>query len=111
MYDVLIPIAVKVLQTFSKLILIIEHLQEVNYTDNGWPKFLRIHPLLNWSYADIWAYIDEFAVPYCDLYSRGFTSIGSVSKTEPNPKLLKADGSFGHARELSDESFERDGRL
>lgn len=87
------------------------HLQEVNYTDNGWPKFLRIHPILNWSYDDIWEYIDYYQIPYCSLYDRGYTSIGSISRTIPNPKLLKADGSYGYARELHDEAFERSGRL
>lgn len=91
--------------------ILLGHLEEVNYTDNGWPKFLRINPILNWSYDDIWEYIDFYRIPYCSLYDRGYTSIGSISRTIPNPKLLKADGSYGHARELKDESFERCGRL
>lgn len=85
-------------------------MREVHYTDNGWPKLLRIHPLLDWSYADIWAYIDEFSVPYCDLYKAGFTSLGGISRTKPNFRLLTSDGTFKHARELLEDNHERDGR-
>lgn len=24
-------------------------------TDNGWPAVMRVHPVINWHYAEIWA--------------------------------------------------------
>jgi len=40
-------------------------------TDPSWPQFMRIHPILNWSYTDIWDYLRLHEVPWCDLYDEG----------------------------------------
>jgi FAD synthetase len=32
---------------------------------------MRIHPILNWSYTDIWDYLRLHEVPWCDLYDEG----------------------------------------
>jgi FAD synthetase len=31
-----------------------EHLKHFDPTDHGWPKFVRIHPVIDWHYVDIW---------------------------------------------------------
>ncbi|KAF7329730.1 Zn(2)-C6 fungal-type domain-containing protein [Mycena kentingensis (nom. inval.)] len=59
-----------------------------NMTDAGWPRFERINPIINWEYADVWAYLRRFKVPYCGLYDLGYTSLGSTYNTFPNPALL-----------------------
>lgn len=37
---------------------------------------LKINPLINWSEADCWSYIEQNAVPYNKLHKEGFPSIG-----------------------------------
>ena len=50
----------------------------------GWPPFMRVNPVLDWGYGDVWALLRAARLPYCALYDRGFTSIGSVTNTRPN---------------------------
>ena len=37
-----------------------------------------LHPIIDWSDADIWEYIKTNDMPYCSLYDEGFTRIGCV---------------------------------
>ncbi|KAI9829861.1 MAG: hypothetical protein M1819_005959 [Sarea resinae] len=85
-------------------------------TDHGWPNFMRVHPVIDWHYAEIWA---------------GYTSLGGKTDTHPNPALralpsrhsgLRASSSSGEnnqedkafsfrpAYELVDDEEERLGR-
>ncbi|OCK80192.1 adenine nucleotide alpha hydrolases-like protein [Lepidopterella palustris CBS 459.81] len=57
-------------------------------TDHGWPKFMRIHPVIDWHYVDIWTFTRHLQIPYCVLYDRGYTSLGGTTDTHPNPALL-----------------------
>jgi FAD synthetase len=79
-------------------------------TSEGWPAFIRVNPILDWNYLQIWEFLDFLQVPVCPLYEQGYTSVGSVSTTSKNPKLRKNDGTYLHARELRDEFQERAGR-
>ncbi|MBR1804808.1 MAG: phosphoadenosine phosphosulfate reductase family protein [Selenomonadaceae bacterium] len=38
----------------------------------------HVHPIKNWTVADIWQYIRENNLPYCSLYDEGFDRIGCV---------------------------------
>ena len=31
-----------------------EHLKHFDPTDNSWPQFVRVHPVIDWHYVDIW---------------------------------------------------------
>ncbi|KAJ8465942.1 hypothetical protein OPV22_028494 [Ensete ventricosum] len=81
----------------------------------GWPPFMRVNPILDWSYRDVWAFILTCKVKYCSLYDQGYTSIGSIYDTVPNAFLSIVDSSspteiFKPAYTLSDGRSERAGR-
>uniref|UniRef100_A0A182PTK6 FAD synthase n=1 Tax=Anopheles epiroticus TaxID=199890 RepID=A0A182PTK6_9DIPT len=93
-----------------------ERLASFQETDPGWPRLMRINPLLEWTCEDIWSYIREHDVPYCALYDRGYTSIGDRTNTIPNPHL-KVETDSGEvtylaAYTLQDaDRYERAGRV
>ena len=39
---------------------------------------IMIHPIIDWSEADVWEYIRTYAVPSCPLYAEGWKRIGCV---------------------------------
>jgi FAD synthetase len=79
-------------------------------SSRGWPAFLRVNPVLDWGYGDVWRFLKIGALPYCTLYDRGYTSLGSPSTTLPNAALQRGDGTFAPAHELADGRLERQGR-
>ena len=87
----------------------VEHLQAFQPTDGDWPSVMRVHPILEWSYQDIWHFIQVFEIPYCELYDQGYTSLGSMNNTFPNPALKQGDH-YLPAYLLEDGTLERAGR-
>ncbi|KAE8719006.1 ABC transporter B family member 1-like [Hibiscus syriacus] len=81
----------------------------------GWPPFMRVNPILDWSYRDVWAFLLTCKVQYCSLYDQGYTSIGSIHDTVPNALLSISSTSskekFKPAYLLSDGRLERAGRV
>ncbi|OIV92369.1 hypothetical protein TanjilG_09967 [Lupinus angustifolius] len=79
----------------------------------GWPPFMRVNPILDWSYRDIWAFLLTCKVKYCSLYDQGYTSIGSIYDTVPNSLLSISNSSntFKPAYLLADGRLERAGRV
>lgn len=39
-------------------------------------QLVKFNPLLNWSSAQVWDYIEAYQVPYNELHQKGYTSIG-----------------------------------
>jgi Predicted nucleotide-utilizing enzyme related to molybdopterin-biosynthesis enzyme MoeA len=83
------------------------------------PPFMRVNPILEWSYGHVWHFLRVFKLPYCSLYDQGYTSLGTVQDTLPCPALKKVhvDDGCGDAVEywpaymLKDWQQERAGRL
>lgn len=46
------------------------------------PNCMMVHPLLDFTEVDVWAYIMQEQLPYCALYSEGYRSLGCVPCTE-----------------------------
>ncbi|XP_066992210.2 FAD synthase isoform X2 [Anabrus simplex] len=90
-------------------------LQSFQMTDSGWPQVMRVNPLLDWDYQDVWGFLQLLGIPYCSLYDDGYTSIGSRHNTTPNPQLKYTDSSgetrYQPAFMLQDGAAERSGRL
>jgi len=90
-------------------------LQVFQVTDPGWPQFMRINPILDLTYKDIWTFILTYKLSYCKLYDNGYTSIGEKHNTKPNPALEYVDEDgvrrYRPAYMLQDTSKERDGRF
>ena len=87
-------------------------------TDNGWPELMRINPILNFTYNDVWELLRGLSLPYCSLYDKGYTSLGSIENTHLNPALRYTDANgvvhYKPAYELAlgedNQSLERAGR-
>lgn len=80
-------------------------------TDRGWPKFMRVHPVIDWHYAEVWAFLRHLGVEYCDLYNLGYTSLGGTKDTHPNPALkVQGEDKYRPAYELVEDGEERLGR-
>ena len=98
------------------------NLKDFDRTDRGWPDFVRINPVLDWHYAEIWAFIRFLGLRYCSLYDEGYTSLGGTGDTHPNPRLRVGLGSvdgkddeegsqqYRPAYELTEDLEERLGR-
>lgn len=81
------------------------HGSELSYfdvTDQGWPKFMRIHPIINWEYAEVWDFLRGLEIPYCVLYDRGYTSLGGRGDTLPNPSLRVVEDAGSETKWLAD---------
>jgi phosphoadenosine phosphosulfate reductase len=63
-----------------------QHIPEVEldstFSSEGHP-LVKFNPLLNWSSAQVWDYIDAYQVPFNSLHERGFISIGCEPCTKP----------------------------
>lgn len=83
----------------------------VSPTTEGWPPMTRVCPLFHWSTKDVWRYIHQNQVPWCNLYEQGYSSIGLKSSTRRNPLLMcEVSGNYKPAWLLDGDHLERHGR-
>ena len=47
------------------------------------PGLVKINPLIHWTKADLWYYVEEHKVPHNRLYDEGYLSIGCAPCTRP----------------------------
>lgn len=77
-------------------------------TDGDWPRFTRLHPILDWTYVDVWAFLVETGIDYCPMYDQGYTSLGGRDTTVPNPFLKRDDGTYAPAYMLTEDADARE---
>ena len=87
-----------------------QDLQPFTESSEGWPRFMRVFPILDWDYCAIWTFLRELNLPYCSLYDQGYTSLGEKHNSQPNPSL-RVEGADSEvylpAYQLTDNSLER----
>jgi len=59
-----------------------ERRTETHFSVRAEPPHTRINPVLEFTEADIWAYIRSRELPYCTLYDEGYRSIGCMPCTQ-----------------------------
>jgi len=77
-------------------------------SSESWPDFVRVLPILDLGYRDIWNFLKEFDVPHCSLYHEGYTYLGDMSDSIKNPFINTPQG-FQHASKATEnyEPFSR----
>jgi len=65
------------------------------------PSHTRIQPILHFREIDIWSYIRKYNVPYCELYHKGYRSLGCM----PCTRLGSPDGLERSGRDQSKEEI------
>ena len=90
-------------------------LEPICKSSAGWPDFMRVFPILDWSYKHVWSFLRNFELPYCSLYDLGYTSLGELDNTVKNPHL-KVESEVGEenylpAYALDNEEYERESRV
>jgi FAD synthetase len=89
-----------------------KHQESFSPSSPGWASFMRVNPILDWSYRDVWRFLVGFHLAYCPIYDQGYTSIGHRSDTARNALLRLPDGSYlpAHRLDSDDAEAERQGR-
>ncbi|KAI9002340.1 hypothetical protein BC832DRAFT_561283 [Gaertneriomyces semiglobifer] len=92
-----------------------QNLRPFHPTDAGWPSLIRVHPILTYTYTDIWDAMRLLKVPCCVLYERGYTSLGGMKDTRRNTALrrkpeMEGEEGYEPAWMLREDGLERSGR-
>ena len=45
-----------------------DKLETICKSSEGWPQFMRVFPILDWDYHDVWNYLRAGDKIYCKLY-------------------------------------------
>lgn len=69
----------------------LSHFSESSSND-GWPHFIRVSPIIDWDYKEIWQFFNSCNIPYCSLYDKGYTYLGDKHDSVPNPFLRTLNG-------------------
>lgn len=65
-----------------------------------------LNPIIDWSNEDVWEFIHEYNIPYCELYDRGYERLGCIGCPMSNHKSEELNQYPGFKR-LYIQAFER----
>ncbi|MDR3044048.1 MAG: phosphoadenosine phosphosulfate reductase family protein [Desulfovibrio sp.] len=69
------------------------------------PPHLRVHPVLDFSEMDVWAATMQLGLPHCELYDRGYRSLGCM------PCTLQPEGTHGAGGERAGRAADKEAML
>ncbi|WP_353116368.1 phosphoadenosine phosphosulfate reductase family protein [Nitratidesulfovibrio sp.] len=69
------------------------------------PPHLRVHPVLDFSEMDVWAATMQLGLPHCELYDRGYRSLGCM------PCTLPPEGTQGTGGERAGRAADKEAML
>jgi phosphoadenosine phosphosulfate reductase len=76
-----------------------ERSEELYFSDQG--DHVRAHPILHFMEKDIWQYIRDNKIPYCELYDKGYRSLGCM----PCTSVSSASGPERNGRSFDKEEI------
>lgn len=50
-----------------------------------------LHPIIDWTHADVWKFIRQEQIPYCSLYDEGFKRLGCIMCPMKHGKRMMMD--------------------
>lgn len=75
---------------------------------------MRVFPVLDWDYCDVWNFLRKLNLCYLSLYDEGYTSLGETNNTIKNPYLMRKEDDKEYylpAYMLEDGGKERESRV
>jgi FAD synthetase len=88
-----------------------KQMPDLSPTDGDWPTYVRVNPILDWTYSEVWYFMRLLKLPYCSLYDHGYTSIDHTGNTVANEALHSdKDSAYAPAYLLSNGELERQSR-
>ena len=45
-----------------------------------------VNPIIDWTNEDVWEFIHEYKIPYCELYDKGYKRLGCIGCPMGNNK-------------------------
>lgn len=73
---------------------------EIYDVDNNEKRLVRLcrqnirrilNPIIDWTYEDVWAFIRDYEIPYCELYDQGFKRLGCIGCPMAGKKRQKEE--------------------
>lgn len=67
-----------------------------------------LNPIIDWTDEEVWEFLREYKVPYCELYDQGFKRLGCIGCPMGGPEKQKKElNLYPKYRDLYIKSFER----
>ena len=75
-------------------------------SNNGWPEFMRVNPILNWRFNEIWDFLKSNTLAYPTPYDEGYTYLGEKMDTMKNPFQFDSETNSYLPAEHANDNFE-----